>query len=459
MVRPDWTPNLWAFRQRGVWFGRSHCVFPSVTRVNSAALATGSFPGTHGLAGNSVWRPDTEPSRRLNTGEIEDLLLLQRRHGRLLSIPTMAEALAARGMRCVSVGTGSSGGAFLMQPEAAQHGGLAYHHQFSEPPELAEKIAAALGPPPPARGSSDALAMSRVEYAARALTDVLIPNSDPALAAFWITLPDGAHHRHGLGAAESLTAIRGVDAVFGRLMQSLAGRAPNVIVTADHGYATVSAHVDVAAELVRAGIKAAPDSSDVVVCADGGAALLYAEDAVNLERLAAFLLTQPWTGAVFARDGVAGSLPLSLVGCDGPNAPSVLAAMAWQDRANQHGIRGLSWGQGGIAVGAGDHGGLSPFEMRNTLIAAGPAFREGIRSEAPCGIVDIAPTVLRCLGVERPSGWDGRVLTEALREDGRDPAAGHDEVSASFSGGRQVLTLARADGVSYPAFGTLMRDD
>src|SRR5262245_14600817 len=48
-LRPDSitaadTPNLHRLRTEGVWFENSHSVFPTVTRVNSTSLATGSYP-------------------------------------------------------------------------------------------------------------------------------------------------------------------------------------------------------------------------------------------------------------------------------------------------------------------------------------------------------------------------------------------------------------------------------
>lgn len=461
MVRPDWTPNLWRLRERGVWFTRSHCAFPSVTRVNSAALATGSFPGTHGLEGNTIWRPAVEPERRLRTGEVGDLRRLRAAQGRLLGVPTAAEVLARAGLRAVALGTGSSGGALLQHPEAEATGGLLYHHDFTTPPELAQAVATALGPPP-AAGDYGALALARVEYAARALTDVLIPVATPALAAFWITVPDGLHHRFGLGAPAAVAAIREADATSGRMLDRLAqqglAEALDVFVTADHGYATVSGHVDVGAELVRAGLKQARDSTDVVLCADGGGCLVYANSSVDVEALSAFLLAEPWIGAVFSRgSAVPGTLPLAAVGCEGPHAPDLIAALAWDDGVNQHGIQGMSRGQGSIAVGAGDHGGISPFEMRNMLFAAGPHFREGLVSDAPCGIVDVAPTVLHCLGVPAPAEWDGRVLVEALRDGTTAPRVEMEEQSVAFARGRQLLTVARSNGVTYTAGASVVR--
>ena len=68
-VTPEVMPNLHALGQRGVVMTRHHAVFPTVTRVNASSIATGAYPGAHGLMGNSVFFPQVDPSRFLNTGE------------------------------------------------------------------------------------------------------------------------------------------------------------------------------------------------------------------------------------------------------------------------------------------------------------------------------------------------------------------------------------------------------
>jgi arylsulfatase A-like enzyme len=55
------------------------------------------------------------------------------------------------------------------------------------------------------------------------------------------------------------------------------------------------------------------------------------------------------------------------------------------------------------------------YDIHNTLIAVGPDFRERAVSSVPTGNVDLAPTLLHLLGLERPATMDGRVIEEALR--------------------------------------------
>lgn len=451
-VQPDWMPRLCRFVEGGVRFTRSHCVFPSVTRVNAATLVTGVLPGAHGIEGNTVWRPAVEPTRTLKTATDADLRRLRAESGRLLRVPTLGEILADEGMTAVASGTGSPGCGFLLHPEADAVEGRVYHPTFTTPADLSAEVVMLLGPEP-SHPEPLLQVRERVEYGARVLTDVLIPSARPALATFWSTIPDGIHHRYGLGSPEAVAGIGAADASFGRALDRLAAAGlldhTDIFVTADHGYSTVSRHIDVAGALVAAGLKRSPDSTDVVVCPDGGACLVYAETAADVEGLARFFLSADWISAVFSRDGVPGTLPLAAVGCHGPNAPDLIACFAWDDTPNAHGVPGVCAGGGGIAVGAGDHGGISPFEMRNILFAAGPHLRTGAVSDVPCGIADIAPTILHCLGVAAPAPMDGRLLVEALRDGDAPPAATTDRFVADHGGLRQTATVERVGAATY----------
>ncbi len=89
-------------------------------------------------------------------------------------------------------------------------------------------------------------------------------------------------------------------------------------------------------------------------------------------------------------------------------------AFRWNDSKNQFDVSGMidaDWQRG---AGKGTHATLSRFDMHNTLIAAGPDFRRGQVDDVPSGNVDLAPTILRILGITPPQKLDGRVLSEAL---------------------------------------------
>lgn len=458
LVREDLMPHLWAVRQRGTWFERSHCVFPSVTRVNASSLATGSYPSRHGIPSNTLHLPAAGRASPFGTtGDVAVLRGLRRsEEASLLNVPTTAEVLAGDGLRTVAVGTGSPGSAHLLNPEAVRIGGATFHYDFSEPADLLPAVEARLGKH---AGTSHEFAVdnlaARVRYATRALIELIAPLYRPELVYFWCTIPDALHHRFGLGSAEATKGLRQADAAFQELvygLERLAGTQPNVIVTSDHGYATVEGHIDGAKELVRAGF--GPDAGEqaAAVTVDGGAAHIFlgGAQAAIVVRLVGFLAAQPWVSAIFSRESVPGALPLDAALLDCERAADVIACLAWRFGDNGRGVDGLSLGGGGIAIGAGDHGGASPFELRNTLIASGPAFHAGT-STLPAGIIDIAPTVCRVLGVPSPAVWTGRVLAESLAAGGEPLLAGETELRSAPSGEGSVtrLLVASTNGTRY----------
>src|SRR5205814_6608540 len=99
------------------------------------------------------------------------------------------------------------------------------------------------------------------------------------------------------------------------------------------------------------------------------------------------------------------------------DAPDAVMAFRWNDEPNQYGIRGMidaDWQRG---AGKGTHATLSPYDMHNTLIAAGPHFQHGGSDDLPTGNVDLAPTILHILQIASPRPVDGRVLSEARSEE------------------------------------------
>src|SRR4051812_16871405 len=56
-VTPALTPNLNRLKTGGVWYTRSHSVFPTVTRVNATSITTGTLPARHRIVSNSFYVP------------------------------------------------------------------------------------------------------------------------------------------------------------------------------------------------------------------------------------------------------------------------------------------------------------------------------------------------------------------------------------------------------------------
>ena len=185
------------------------------------------------------------------------------------------------------------------------------------------------------------------------------------------------------------------------------GRAAHtdVLVISDHGHSTVVDTVD-----IGPWIRETVGEDSVVSAENGGSVLFYVRrrDRAVADSLAASLMTQPWCGPVLASRAIGpieGTLPAGLAGADGERAPDLIASFAW--------TAGFSYCTGAWA-GQGVHGSMSRQEVRNVLIARGPAFRSGIKLRAPTGNVDLAPTILELMGVAPPPLMQGRPLREAL---------------------------------------------
>ena len=54
-------PNLARLKQAGVWCANGHSVFPTVTRVNSASIGSGTVPSVHGIVSNTMWVDAVSP--------------------------------------------------------------------------------------------------------------------------------------------------------------------------------------------------------------------------------------------------------------------------------------------------------------------------------------------------------------------------------------------------------------
>jgi len=238
----------------------------------------------------------------------------------------------------------------------------------------------------------------------------------------------------------------------------------SVLVTSDHGFTTNTAGIDVGRALVAAGLKAAPDSTDVILAGSGQAVALHVAggDGERVARLARFVRSQDWGGVVFtagrapgdARGTAEGTFSLELIhAAGGERGVDLLFTFPWTSRANAFGVAGTDLANvgGGARLYASDHGSMSPWNVRNTLLAWGAGFEPGTTVRAPASIVDLAPTILALLGIADRDGLDGRVLDEAL-EAGPDPerVAVETRVHTVEAGPyRAALQVSEVDGRRY----------
>ncbi len=472
-ITADDTPTLFRLRGEGVELTNSHSVFPTVTRVNAATIATGMQPGAHGIVGNQIYAPAVDPRRAFDTGNFRNLLALDRASGgRLVMGLTLGERLRAHGMTLAGVSSGSTGSSFLLNPRAPAGAGVVINGYFESgktvayPADVSDAILAKFGPAPAKAGV--ARHDAAVAWTERVLREYVLPELRPDVVINWITEPDHTQHDAGVGSPSARETLRNDDREIARVLATLdelgLRGSTDVFVVSDHGFTTNTSGVDVAGALVDAGLKAALDSMDVVLASSGQAVGLHVEDhdAERIAAIARFVQSREWGGVVFTaargpgdgRGSVDGTFSLELIHvANAERAPDLLLTFPWTSEPGPFGVRGtdLACVSGGARLYPSDHGSMSPWNVRNTLLAWGASFKRRTIVRAPAGNVDVTPTILALLGIDDRDGLDGRVLAEAL-------SGGPDEETVSVetrvhtveSGNyRASLQLSLVDGHRY----------
>ena len=237
----------------------------------------------------------------------------------------------------------------------------------------------------------------------------------------------------GVGSPAAREALRHADREIAQVLAALDGlglaASTDVFVASDHGFTTNTGGVDVARELIDAGLKAGAGSADVVLASSGQAVALHVagRDRERIARIARFVQSRDWGGVLFTagreagdpRGAVDGTFSLEMIhAANAERGPDLLVTFPWTSAANAFGVPGtdLACVSGGATLFASDHGGMSPWNVRGTLVAWGVDFKKGVTVTAPAGNADVAPTVLAVLGIDERDGMDGRVLAEALAD-------------------------------------------
>jgi arylsulfatase A-like enzyme len=329
------------------------------------------------------------------------------------------------------------------------------------PSDALTPIVAALGPFPSARSQHDA-------WTRRAVIDLLWKDGVPALSVIWLGEPDLTEHESAPGAPAALAAIKSSDENLAAILSALDTKASrestDVFVVSDHGFSTIRRSIDLrkilndASFAAKTEFEGEPKTGDIMVVGNGGSVLFYitGHDATVARRLVEFLQQSDFAGVIFTKEGLPGTFKFDEAKIANSHAPDVVMAFRWNDSRNQFGTPGTIDADWQRKAGEGTHATLSRFDMHNTLVAAGPDFRRGQTDDLPTGNVDLAPTILRILGVKAPQEMDGRVLSEAMVNGDRVVADGKTEAKTieakkDFAAGtwRQSLRISRVGSTIY----------
>lgn len=414
-VTPDVMPNLYALGQQGVLCTNHHSVYPTVTRVNSTSFATGCYPAKHGIMGNTVYFPSVDKNRAFSTGSAENLMhIASAIDGELVTRPTIGEVLEDHGKKHLAVSSGSSGSSFLLNHKIK--GGGLINVDLVLPETLQTQVDDMLGPVPEEAYPNGA----RNHWVVDAYLKLGLEEIQPDVTYMWLSDPDHTGHQMGIGDPVTVEALKAVDSEVGRILQTLKKKgladSTNIIVTSDHGFSTQTGEAQLTPYLVQRGLKKSLSSSDVMIV--DGCVYVDQHDPERIRDIVETLQTTSWAGAIFtpakepgSHEGVVpGTLSFEVARFNHERAPDILVDAAWSDAANERGWIGTT-----ALPGKAGHGTSSPFDIHNTLIAAGPAFKQNFVNDLPTGNVDMMPTICTLVGVPVPDGVDGRVLREILR--------------------------------------------
>ncbi|WP_296324712.1 alkaline phosphatase family protein [Reyranella sp.] len=380
--------------------GDHRAVFPSVTRVSAASIATGCFPGRHGLEGNQMALVEDGRITVHNVGAPSFRQTMRRVTGRTLRVPTMAERLAKSGGQ-IAYSNVSPGAAYFLDPD---HFGTVLHR------------AGSFGP-----GGTSLIGDAHLDVShdldgdiemTRRFCEEVVPSVDFRLAILWLANPDLTLHHDPLGSPAHIHALEVTDRLVAQVVETVEAYEDRfdtlVVVGSDHGHETIGRSVHIGNWLAENGLEAELKEGRIGVASQGTAALIYAmgEARAAVEYLLPTMLTEPWAGSILTGEALAAT---------GLTSDALVAAVdtARHDERNEHGVPGTRWlvedGEGTPEIGCGHHGGLGPRETRPFLTFIHPEVGQG-EARRKTSLVDIAPTILGFLG-EPVDDMDGVPLT------------------------------------------------
>jgi arylsulfatase A-like enzyme len=285
-LRPEIAPNYFRMARAGVVFADHHAVYPTFTMMNSASIATGTYPGVHGFYGNVVYAPSAR-GRNAKGAEIdfsapafiEDFGVVEAvrnaYRGKLTLVSTMLQAAQAKGLTTVAVGKFGAAfiqdyarGGLIVDEDAAmplafarelqeagyrlprnsvnayEVGALTLAKDNGDPTASAPVVRLKDGQTANPLDCSGALSRRGFSYLTDVLVNYVLPTKRPDLTIFWSKEPDATNHAYGPGTCNAIDATRMNDEILGRVVAKLRElgweKSTNVIITQDHNHSSVS---------------------------------------------------------------------------------------------------------------------------------------------------------------------------------------------------------------------------
>ncbi|MFI4997016.1 MAG: alkaline phosphatase family protein [Hyphomicrobiales bacterium] len=512
IVNNQTAPSMAAVRDKGVRFANSHALFPTFTTPNASAMATGHYLGDTGDFSNAIYTGFPVPGAGNSVTpflESDPVLGDVDVHfaGDYINEVTILRAAREAGFHTAVIG--KLGPALIFdhtertgQKSVVLDDSTGSKNGIPLAPWMTDGLTAAGLPlAAPSRGDNGkpgnattpgtlTANLEQQNWMVDAATKVVLPefkkDGKPFVLVFWSRDPDGTQHNQGdslgsltpgINGPTSMASIKNSDDDLAKLRQALADlgldKTTDLIVTADHGFSTISkqsatspaakaSYADVPAGSVPPGFVAIdianiaglplwdpdsgsapvnegshpkfsngligndPSSPSVVVAANGGSDLVYFPKPVDRElvrKVVEGLMAQDYVSGLFVDDAL-GSYPGTMTTKDidlKGSAVTPLPAIAVNFTSTTTGCDEptnctVELADTGLQQGQGMHGSFSRADTFNFMAAIGPDFKTGYVDEAPASNADLGKTVFALFKLKVPAHGRliGRVLTEAM---------------------------------------------
>lgn len=520
-VTPDTAPAMAALRDAGVNFKNPHSLFPTFTMPNSSGMATGHYLGDTGVYSNTIYSgypvdaahgsmtPFLENDPVL--GDVDDHF-----GGNYLNEETILAAARRAGFSTAAIGklgptlmfdhTERSGAKTIViddQTGASKDGkdlGIPLSDETRKALEAAN-----LPIKSPSRGENGKAGNSekpgttvanieQQQFFTDVVTKAVLPmfkaRNKPFVLVLWSRDPDGTQHNQGdslgqltpgINGPTSLAAIRNADSNLAQVRQALKDlgleSSTNIVVSADHGFSTISKesktsaaakgeYKDVPKDQLPPGFVALdlakaldlplldPDSNNApvavnayprlgngllgkdathpaaIVAANGGSDLVYIPgigtkgkkpNKVLARKIVSALLKQDYISGLFVHDElgrIPGTLPLSAINLKGagitPHPAIVINFRSYATDCGDPLLCGVTVCDTRLQQGQGMHGNFSRADTMNFMAAIGPDFKTGYVDTLPASNADVGMTIAQILGLR--STANGGLMGRVLSE-------------------------------------------
>jgi predicted AlkP superfamily pyrophosphatase or phosphodiesterase len=392
-------------------------VFPSVTWPTHTTLVTGVSPGRHGVLANSYY--DRAQNKKIPL--LPDPLFDKEE---IVKVPTVYDIAHRAGLKTSGVNWPATRNARHLDWQMPDVGDQAIYEKASTPallPEIRAKGIPFEKQGEWAKAGNVGKAMRDWMYT-RVAEHILQTHRPNLLVIHYVTV-DSFAHAHGGRSPEVRWAANDTDRRVKELMDATkaAGLADRTtfFVTADHGFADYTKHINVNVLLRTHGLLTTAGNSivdsKVHFLAEGGAGMLYIKNKPERDRIIAELVP-----ALKAVEGVEAVIPSSEFASVGhvspdqdPHEPDILIAAApGYTFAENPASKELITTAGSTKGTHGNHF-ANPL-LDATFLAWGAAIKPGVKLPRIRN-VDVAPTMAAVLGLKMDN-VEGRVLTEILKK-------------------------------------------